>query len=160
MGTDLLTIVVLTILIFISLEFILVIIPALMNRAKVRKKTEIQPEIPDILIEPVSSEDQIIMRSWYIERSDSRDFVIKPLAIYPSSVPLDMVSRENSVRPVNPGPEPAHQEPEQVKDWNTINRINWKIQKANEAIKNANSAEFAWIDSLADIDPLEFVGKE
>jgi hypothetical protein len=174
MGTDLLTILIFTIPIFISLEFIIVIIPLLMNRAKVKRRLQSPPEIPGILYRPISSEDQILMRSWYVDRSDSHNYIKKPLDLYPSSVNLRAAHKENPEKCMNVRPEPASPEPEPVKDWNAINKASWRIQKANDAIKNANraiheaneaieranAADLAWMDSLADIDPLDFVAKK
>jgi hypothetical protein len=100
------------------------------------------------------------MRSWYVDRSDSHNYIKKPLEIYPSSVNLHTARKENTGTP-------QHMKPEPVKDGKSINRDNGKIQRANDVIRDANRAiheanvaDLAWMDSLADIDPLDFVAKK
>jgi hypothetical protein len=171
MGTDLLTIIVFTVPIFISLEFILVIIPALMNRAKVKQKLQSPPDIPDILRRPLTPEDRLLMRSWYVDRSDSRSYIRQPLNIYPPSVPVRTAQKGSPGSDVPMQAAPGATGPGPANDWMAINKANGKIQNANNAIVNANRAiseanaaieranvaDLAWMDSLADIDPIDFV---
>jgi|GEM_PF-5660677 len=137
MGIDLLTIIVFIIPVFISLELILVFIPALMSRSKVKRRLRSPPEIPLILCRPLSSEEQILMRSWYVNRSDSRNYIKKSLDSFPS-VNLSTAGKENG----------------------SIRDAVDAIHEANEVIMRANITDLTWMDSLADIDFLDFVVKK
>ena len=122
MGADLLTILVFTIPIVVFLEFMFFIIPALMNRSKIKRRLRSPPEIPRILCQPISSEEQGLMRSWYVDRSDSRNYIKKPLEIYPYSPNFCTVHKENPKKPMIVRPE------------------------------SAVTADLAWMDSLADLN--------
>lgn len=176
MGTDPLTILLFTIPVFICLEFILVIIPALMNRSRVRKRLRSPPEIPNILYRPLSSEEKFLMRSWVADRNDARSYLKKPLEAYPASLNPVVARNENAgPAPMVMRPEPVNPEP--VKDWNAITAASRKVQKANDAIRNTNRAiheaneavedieradyaDLSWLDSLPDMDPLELIVKK
>jgi len=171
METDLPTIIIFTLPIFLSLEFIFVLIPALMKRSKINRNFQTPPEIPSVLYRPISAESKVLMRSWYIDRHDSRQYIKKPLEVYSAAIKGEtgaLVQKKALPPPPSPVREPVKIPKEPAKDWKAINRANWAIQRANEAIKEANRAidqaneaidlanvsELAWMDTISEIECL------
>jgi hypothetical protein len=166
MDPDFGTFVILFFLIFGVIEFAGVIIPAMIRRSKAGRTYRPAYDIPYVLERPVSAEHVAQMRSWYFDQNDSHRYTggIAPDPVVP--VNTGYPGRDS---PVSQGGSPLFRT-DPGKDWNTINKANWKVQRANKAVREANLAileantaiqqagaeDLEWIDEIAEIDPLRF----
>ena len=166
MGTDLDTIVLLSLIIFGALEFALVIIPAMISRARVRSSYQPVYDVPVILTRPVPAGQKGQMRSWYFDEASpfrydiplNQDRAIPMNSGFPPGDPPDLPEP-----PYQPGPVPG-------KDWKAVNNANRAILRANKALLEANRAileanaavqqvsddDLAWIDEVADLHQLRY----
>jgi hypothetical protein len=165
MGADIGTIVFFSLIIFGVLEFALVIIPALISRAKVKSTSQPFFDVPVVLSRPVSPGQGARMRAWYFDETGSFRYDIKNDPATPN--PANFLHRSGDY-PCLPGPH-AYTGQKPVKDWIAVNNANRAILRANKALLEANSALFEanaamqqvtdedweWIDEIADIHRMQ-----
>jgi len=167
MGTDLGSIAFLAVVIFGALEFALVIIPAVISRAKVRNSYQPVYDVPIVLSRPVPAGQRAYMRSWYFDETIPFRYDIKfdPVPVIPEN--SEYLAEEFPVPP-----HPKHSSGQNaVKDWKAVNAANRAILRANKALLEANRAileantamqevtedDLEWIDEIADLDQFRFL---
>ena len=134
------------IVLFASIEFLFVIIPAILGRSKVKRKVQqTEFDIPEYIYRPASAEYIKQLRSWYFDHNDSfwhdNNNAMNPLSmIIAGDQPLN--SRE------------SHQ-------GNLVPRADLKnISKANYQPQQSGVEDLDWIDEIPELNPLLLRSKD
>jgi hypothetical protein len=153
-------------LIFGALEFAIVIIPAIISRAKAKRSTLSEFDIPVVLLHHVPADHIAKMRAWYFNQNDHHRYI--------RTIALDAITPANYGYQNRESPEFPnslhHFQTKPDKDWKAINNANWAIQRASNAVREANRAvreannavqqagveDLGWIDKIAELNQIRF----
>jgi hypothetical protein len=134
MDINIQTLIIIAIFIFIALMAFFAIILSLINWLHIRKSLRSLADIPKRLYLPLSPEEQILMRSWYINGGDPRSYIREiPNGSYPlpfnSRSPLYAGAIALPFVPCLPQPSSASPDPRGT-CWRPLN------SRAGRALKN------------------------
>ena len=136
---------------FVVLEFSLVIIPAMLNRSKIKRRyRQSEFDIPQVLERGASFEDRARIRSWYFDRNDSHWHT----GTIPHAPPAPVYSgdRNQDSFALRPAPRQLSAEPGTV--GITAKSPDRTISNAQAGVQQAGLDDLMWIDEISELNPL------
>ena len=132
------------IVLFTALEFLLVIIPAILSRSKVKRRVQQSEfDIPEYLCQPASDEYIRQIRSWYFDRNDSHWH--------------DNNTARHAPSPVKIGDEPLNSQ--KLHPHDLISGTDLKNSSKTDSPQQAKYEDLDWIDEITELNPLLFSTK-